>query len=115
MFTNLRLLEVASRPSASDLLTRDCPDLSRRGGRAGDGAGDDVDDGTDRGLLLMEVSNLVHLDFEDGNAGIGRLASVHAVALVAEPRLDSGFVELLDETSLLDAPVVSVCPRQSRR
>jgi len=104
--SDLRLLEVTSRPSASDLLARDRPDLSRRGSRAGDGARDDVDDGADRRLLLVEVSNLVHLDFEDGNAGVRRFAGVDAIALVAEPCLDGGVVQLLDEALLLDSPAV---------
>lgn len=104
--SHLRLLEAAGRPGASDLLPCDRPDLSGRGRRARDGARDDINDGADRRLLLVEVSDLVDLDFEDGNPGVGRLAVVDAVALVAEPRLDGGVVQLLNEPSLLDAPVI---------
>lgn len=98
------LLELPLVPSRLDLVALDSPDLSGFRDIAADSARDDVDSLSDEGSDLVEMPDLVDRDFEHGQPGVRGLASVYAVALVAEPCLRGWSIDSLDELGIGGSP-----------
>lgn len=93
---HLRLLQLSPGPSASDLFTRNLPDISWCGGLAFDCRGDYVNDSANSSLLLMEVSDFIDGDLECGHTRVIGRTVVDSITLVGKPRLDSGVVQPLN-------------------
>jgi len=96
-----RLLELPLLPCRLDHLLGDRPDLTRSRGTSRDGACDHVDNRTELGLLLVEVTDLVDLDLDNGHAWVVGFPGVDAVAFVAEPSANSWVVKLLNKLVIL--------------
>lgn len=101
---HLRLLQLSLGPRASDLFTRNLPDISWCGGLPFDCRGDYVNDSADNSLLLMEVSDFIDGDLECTHTRVIGRTVVDSITLVGKPRLDGGVVQPLNNLWRVDPP-----------
>jgi len=100
-----RLLKLPLIPSRLDLLPRDRPNLTWLGGPTRDRAGNDINRSPDGSLLLVEVTDLVNLDFDDCHARVVGFSGVNTIAFVAEPCGDGRVVKFVEDFFILAAAV----------
>jgi hypothetical protein len=94
------LLQLPLVPCSPDLFSGDSPQLPRSCDLSRDSTRYDVDRQSDGSLLLVEVSDLIDLNFDNTDPGVLSGPIVDTVTFVTEPGFGVGGVEVLNKSSV---------------